>query len=596
MSGPLAPIPLAGALLLALAVLVGLVRLWLRRGQTPPATRGPLWRTLTLSLLQAGVGASLYLMLFTAPAPSPGGVGDTLVIATAGAPKAVPLGPGERLVALPEAGALPRAERAPDLATALRRHPNTTAIRVVGHGLAPRDRGAVSLPLAFTPAPPPQGLVALALPEATAAGTQFEVSGQVGNLPQGVVELIDPAGAVASQAPIKAGESFRLSGKARAPGLILFELRLRDQAGRLIERVDIPIDAAPRPQPRVLILAGAPGAEIKFLGRWAQAAGIETKVEIEAGGGLRLGEIATPLNRANLDAIDLVVVDNRRWEELGPAAQSALLDATGRGMGLLLRLTTPPSPDLRRAWAGLGFTLPEQDDEPVPWGRDPAPDESGRADGTTDLPEPTQLPLPEAPGVMTLLDGAAAWTPRGQGRIGLVTIPDSYVLFQSGRPERHGQLWSRLFTSLARPAAPPAARLAALPRAGERVVLCGLAGPATVTAPEGQTASPLIDPASGLARCAGFWPAQPGWSVARSQERETAFYVHPAGAAPGVAAAEATQATLALVAAAEASPPVAKAWAPGAPWPWFILVVALLSAAWWLERAAFGRQGRAPTP
>lgn len=568
---------LVSAAVIAAGVLLGIARLWLRRARILPATRGPLWRAVTLSALQASAGAALHLTLFPLGQAS---AGDTLVIATAGAPGAVALAPGERLIALPEARATRGGARAPDLApdlaTALRRHNGVRTIRVVGSGLTPRDQESLTnIAVDFAPPPPPRGLVRIALPGPIAPGNTFAVAGEIGALREGVAELIDPAGAIAAQARIKAGALFQLSGTARVPGLALFVLRVRDGAGRIIEAVDVPIDAAPRPPPRALVLAGAPSAENKFLRRWALDAGIALTLEIDAGGGVQLGDPATPLTSAALGAIDLLVIDDRRWEAIGPAGRAAVLTATEGGMGLLLRAVGLPSPEVRQAWAGLGLRLPG------------VANATESALDAAELPEPTAaIPLPKGANLVPLIEDIAAWTPRGLGRIGLLTTQDNYVLALTGRGNRLGQRWSTLFTALARADRAPPGTITGFARAGSRVVVCGLSGSATVQAPGSGAASLLLeDRAAGLERCAGYWPTEPGWHSLRGGAGETHFYVHPATALPSMAAAEAAAATLALVspqraqAQAEVAPRASRS-----PWLWFALLLIALAALWWLER------------
>lgn len=565
----MSPLPLAAALAIAMGALLGVGRLWLRRARTAPEARGPAWRASVLSALQAAAGLALYLTLFPPGGAPSAPFAGALVVATAGAPLAPPLAPGERLVALPEAPAAMRAERAPDLAAALRQRPEARSLRVIGEGLSPRDRGAARLAIAFEPPAPPPGLVRLAAPGPVAPGAAFEVAGEIGGLPAGVLQLIDPAGAVAAEARVEAGAAFRLAGAAKAAGLALFELRLRDGAGRTVERLDIPIDATPRPRPRTLLLAGAPGAELKFLRRWAEDAGLELALDIDLGGGAGLGQAS--LTRAALAELDLVVIDNRRWEALAAGERAALLAAVETGLGLVFRLAEPPSPGMRQFWAELGLALA------------PRSPEAAAADAATPNPTPAAL-APAGPNAIALIEGAAAWTPRGEGRIGLVTLADSYVLQQTGRAEEHGRLWGGLFSSLARPEAAPVARVEGIARAGRRLELCALAGPATATAPDGRTAALQIDPASGAQACAGYWPAYPGWHVVRSGAGERFVYVHPAGAAPSLTAAEATAATLALAGEGKARA-AAGARQGGSPWPSFALLLGLLAALWGLERA-----------
>ncbi len=116
-------------LLLGLAVVAAWVRLGLRHVRAPGTERGPAWRLVVLLAMQPVVAGLLYRTLVPPRVTASG----TLVVATRGAPPTAAL-TGDPIVALPEAPAVPGAERVPDLATALRRHA-PARLRVVGDGL-----------------------------------------------------------------------------------------------------------------------------------------------------------------------------------------------------------------------------------------------------------------------------------------------------------------------------------------------------------------------------------------------------------------------------------------------------------------------------
>ncbi|GAE52836.1 hypothetical protein XPU_4368 [Xanthomonas arboricola pv. pruni str. MAFF 311562] len=80
-------------------------------------------------------------------------------------------------------------------------------------------------------APVPTGLVAVSTPPPAAPGERIAISARVQGLPGARVELLDPAGQVADTAATDAAGQVQLRGQARAPGQVLFALRLRDGAG-----------------------------------------------------------------------------------------------------------------------------------------------------------------------------------------------------------------------------------------------------------------------------------------------------------------------------------------------------------------------------
>ena len=172
--------------LLALAVVLASARLLWWQRSAPVESRARGWRLALLLLLQPLCATLLYFTLLPPTIKTEAG---TLVVATAQA-TAAQLGkqPGDSLVALPEAPALSGADRVPDLATALRRHPGTQRLRIVGAGLEARDREAVrGLSLAFDPPALPRGLLRMDPPARVAPGAAFSVGGQAHQLEGGWV-------------------------------------------------------------------------------------------------------------------------------------------------------------------------------------------------------------------------------------------------------------------------------------------------------------------------------------------------------------------------------------------------------------------------
>ncbi len=577
---------------IGLAVGLGVVRLLLWQKAAPVGARSSRPRMALLLGLQPAIGLLLYLTLFPPSGTVPTGV---LVVATAGTRLPVARAPEDILVALPEAGAVPGAIRVPDLATALRRFPGAQ-VRVVGQGLVPRDQTASPHSLAFDPPPSPRGLIDLALPEPVAPGAAFSVGGQLGTLPLGVIELVDPADVVVDRARLTAGQRFVVEAGARTPGLALFGLRLRDPAGKVIEEVAVPVQTRAQAQPRVRVLAGAPGPETKYLRRWASDAGIDLGIDIDVGAGVQLGDGPIPLTRAALGEVDLVVIDDRRWETLGAGGQAALTSAVSDGLGLLLRPTGPLSATTRRDWAGLGLPLTGSDDS-VPARLDPPVSVETEADPSQERP---RQPPPElarrglvdpGTGAVSLLrdaDGVAlaSWRLRGRGRVGVWTVTDSYALLLTGQGDRYADLWSDLFSVIARAGDDSAVAIDGPALTGRRTRVCRIEGDAVVFAPDGSRRSLPLDPLTGAHACGAYWPTQAGWHLVRDRQgRETIFHVQPAAGAPSLTRWADRQATLALVTPASvAAGDAAQVGTPGSSWPWAGGLVGLLGLLWWTER------------
>ncbi len=608
--------------LLTLAVMLAWTRLLLWQRRAPQISRSRSWRLALLLALQPLCAALLYFTLLPPTLPNQAG---SLVVATARATstRADITTAGDRLIALPEAPASPGAEHVPDLATALRRYPGTTRLRILGAGLEPRDRDAArGVALRFDPAPLPRGVVRLDTPQAIAAGAAFTIAGRVEGVDGGAVELRDPADQRVDHSLLPTGGEFVLRGTSRVSGPALFNLRVRDAQGRLVEAIAVPLIVASDPAPRVWLLAGAPSPEVKYLRRWASDAGLPLHTQLSVGGGLQLGDAPLPMNAATLQRFDLLVLDDRSWAALGASERAALGDAVRNGLGVLLRITGPLSDATRRQLRAWGMTLTGGADTAtlrLPVGAlDDEAQRARRGPGTRDAPSAITGASIENPeltrravritvtdAVPLLRDDAgtaiAHWRAEGRGRFAVWTLTDSFALTLSGQADRHAELWSETFATVARARSAVAPRIDSTPRAQQRMAFCGLAGNAQIMAPDSATTSLLKDPASGDASCAAYWPREAGWHLLQQGKADSGseastqpFFVYAADAAPGLRAAELRDATLRLLSHPSTASTAARiqSSAPrhrGSPWPWFLAWLTASAALWWLERTRAGR-------
>jgi hypothetical protein len=577
------------ALLLGLGALlaVGRFALFARRAALPARHWMP------LLLLQPIAAALLFLTLFP---PQTTQRSDRLVIAGAGASNELlrRFGRDATVLALPEAPALIGAVRVPDLGTALRRYPQAAQLLVLGQGLPPRDRDAArGRALEFRATPLPRGLIDLQSPARASLGARWQVSGSANDLRGGSIELLDPAGRRADFAALPTDGRFQLHGAARALGRARFALRLRDAQKKIIEDVGLPIEIDPGTPLHLLVLAGGPAPELKYLRRWALDAGTALHTQISVGAGLRIGDAPIALDAASLRGYDLVLLDERVWRELGADRKAALREALHEGLGVLLRITGPLSAAERGELQALGFTvapanIPQTTSLPA-----------GLFDGTPkpgddELPTLTRQALVVAAvdGVPLLRDESGAplalWRADGQGRVALWWLGDTFRLALAGQSAAYGQLWSQTATTLARPRGVARPWLASEdPRPNLRLTICGLSEGATVDAPDGRRTRLLIDASKGNG-CAAYWPSAPGWQTLRNQGSDIAFNVRASDEAPGLRARIDGEATRQLV-SASATATARHQQQPGARWPWFLAWLLAVALLWPLERSVLRR-------
>ena len=609
--------PTTIAIVLTVIAFVSMARLVYRQWRAEPAQRSRAWRMALLVLAQPVCAALLYFALL--PPTTPGEAG-TLVVAGAGASAAqweAGRG-GDAVVALPEAPSLPGVERVPDLGTALRRHPGTQRIRVFGAGLEARDRDAArGHALAFEPAPLPRGLVELDVPSHAVAGSAFRLAGRAQDLRGGFAELLDPGGQRVDRVALTDDGRFTLGATTRVAGAAVFQLRVRDAGQRVIEQLALPMQVESEPAPRVLLLAGAPGPEVKYLRRWARDAGLPMHAQIGAGGGMQVGDAPIGLNAGSLARFDIVVLDERAWMALGDTQRAALNDAVRGGLGVLLRVTAALPEAERRHLRAIGFDVDGgRDATEIRLARPRADDDALRArmgPGSRDAPRRPDAVIPETPaltrrmlqidardGVPLLRDDKgqplAVWRAEGRGRIAVWPLTDTYRLVLAGRGDLHGDTWSAAIATLARAQPGRPFAIEGELRQGERVALCGIAQDTRVIGPDGAALALRIDPATGTRACAAYWPKAAGWHRLQSGARWQLFHVRAADAGKGLHSNVVREATLRLAAEAQGATEATRAALPlprhpGARWPWWLAWLLASAAVWWLERSRAGRVG-----
>lgn len=592
---------------LAAIVLIGSVRLlWPRRAASP--MKGS--RIAALLVLQVASAVVLYLTLV--PPQTTGRAGQLTVLTANAQGLRWPQVPGETVIALPEATPTAGSAPAPDLATALRQHPGTRALRLVGDGLPARDRdSALPAQLSLVPAAPPRGWVGLQPPAPSAPGAPFEVRARAQGVADASAELLDPAGLVVDRARLAADGQVTLQGVARAVGRSEFSLRLLDAARHTVETVPVPLQTVAQPAPRVLIIAGAPGPELKYLRRWAVDTGLSVQAQANAGGGVSLGDAPVALTAARLAETDVLILDERSLAALGAGQRGAVQQALRSGLGVLVRSTGPLPEGARQTLRGWGLALAGNNQATavaLPADPEPALLQARRgparpaahatpyaeeADGVSRhaaMPELEQFALRATDATALLRDArgqpVGSWRRVGQGRLALLPVTDSYRSVLAGRDDRHAELWSSILATLARPLpATPALRIDhRLPWAGERLALCNLAGPAFAQGPDGRRVPVLVDPATAGERCAGYWPQQPGWHAVQQGELSQVFYVFDAGKAAALHRQQTREATGLRIGAASNLHNIATVTVPGPRWPWLLAFVLVAGLLWWLER------------
>lgn len=594
------------ALALLAIALIGSARLLWQQRRGPRRSAPHLAALLALQIAAGG------LLYFTLVPPLTQARADRLTVLTPGAERVQwSAASGDTIVALPEA-APSTATAVPDLGTALRLHPGTQSLRVIGDGLPARDRD-ITLPgqVHLLQPAPPRGWRALQAPAITAPGSVFHLHARAQGVAGASAELLDPAGVVVDRGTLGSDGSIALEGVARASGRSTFSLRLLDASGHVVDNVPVPLQTLDQPAPRVLILAGAPGPELKYLRRWAADTGLDVQAQASAGGGVSLGDAPVALTATRLAATDVLILDERSLLTLGVAQRGTVQQALREGLGVLVRTGGPLGDGARRVLRGWGLPVTgNTPGTPLQLAADPDAallqarrgpqrpatqattyiDEADAASHSAAVPVLEQFPLRATDATALLRDDkgqpVGGWRSVGKGRSALLPVSDSYRLVLSGRDDRHAELWSGVLASVARPL-PNAAQVridAPTPWAGERVVLCNVAAETKVRSPAGVAVALRVDPATGTGHCAGYWPQQAGWHQLQQGDLAQAFYVFDPASAPALYRQQQRDANALLVRDAAGSAVSGTVNAPGPRWPWLLAFVLVAGLLWWLER------------
>ena len=562
---------------LPLALIVLAVALASLRFALPP--RPPAVRLATLLLLQLAAGILLY---FTLQPPSRPGHAGTLVVASAGANAAeLAAVPAAAYVRLPEAPALAAATAVPHLASALRQHPGTRELVVIGQGLPARDRDIALPALRFLPNAAPRGLVELQPPPLLAPGAAFSVHSRVQGMPGARVELLDPAGHRADIAEPDSSGRVTLHSSAREPGDVSFVLRVLDAGGKVMDQLPVPVRTRAGSAPTIRVLAGAPGPELKYLQRWGTDIGARMQTSMLIGGGLQLGDAPAALDAASLARLDLLLLDERRLASLSSTQRAAITDALRAGLGVLVRTGGALDGNARRALRDWGLDARGGDQTKPVTLRKLTDAEQNKSPLTVErfnleFNGTDVVPLVRA------ADGTpiGGWRALGLGRVGVLPVTDSYALVLAGHADAHAELWNAVLASVARPlAGAPKLQLAAWAWSGERIGLCGLAAPVHMLAADGSRTALLPDPSAD--NCVAAWPQKAGWHRIEAGDQHDSILLLDPAKAIALHAQQMRDATFAMRGSAAPSTPLP---VPGPRWPWLLGFVLVASLLWWLER------------
>ncbi|MFK7887853.1 MAG: hypothetical protein AB8G16_13415 [Gammaproteobacteria bacterium] len=480
----------------------------------------------------------------------------------------------------------------PDFSAARAVFPEASKWRVLGAGLPP-SANVTDLAFDFDAPPKPSGVRDATWPQTLRTGERLVVTGTViADMPEAlVVSLLDPSGTVADTAQPDAEGHFALAAPTKAAGSASFALRVTTDADSVLEEVPLPVDIR-TPEPlRILVRAGAPSFEIRYLKDWARRSGAKMVIDTTLSRDktrretINIDEVFdAPFDDTLLSEFDLLILEARSFDALSATQLNALQNTAQRtGLGLIVLGTS----DAQRM---ANFQGPASSDGVATSVAVSLPGASGTQVGTSARFVDNQGDV-----MLRALTGEALAKRTSHNNQNLVVslIDDSHRWITAGQPDTHAAYWNALIDGAVSSRAPIV--VTTEPRhlyAHQRAVVC-LRGAddraAAMQAIGGQSVTLQLTAVATRPgeRCALTYPGS-GWHSVRVDERDIArlfvFSAEHWAVRQHVLATEFTRRV-----AARGAPQNAPQVSAETTWPrWpFALLSLLLAATLWFEQRRF---------
>ncbi|SMB93989.1 hypothetical protein SAMN00120144_2321 [Hymenobacter roseosalivarius DSM 11622] len=331
--------------------------------------------------------------------------------------------------------------------------------------------------------------------------------------------------------------AFQLTYVPKAAGLAVYELIAR-RGGQILATEPVPVEVVPTRALRVLLLAGTPSFEFKFLKNQLGTRQHAVALRVGISRGLTqtefLNQPAHDISRltpALLTRYDAVVADASTLA--GGEAQQLTAALRAGGPGLILLADAGPLPRLTPGRAAFSIvpvaTAASARPQPVRWQGGP-----GRA--TTTVPATVRASARLRPLITTGQGQAVVAAQRvGAGTMVVSVLPETFRWALQNDSLTYNAYWSRLLTAVARPEPATATWrvITAWPRSNVpvEVQLTAAAFPAAAPTVRGAAGRPVTlsmrqDTRLPEWSTGQFWPDSAGWyRVALPDKASHWFYV-----------------------------------------------------------------------
>lgn len=334
------------------------------------------------------------------------------------------------------------------------------SVHVFGYGLnEERWKGVATGPIVFHPASIDAGIVSADWNRTLASGEWLLLQGQYVNRTKTQVKLfLNGFNTMLDSVPVAPGQTtaFQLRSVPKQNGRAVFTL-LAMQGKDTLEKEPVPVEVVPPTATRLMILAGSPDFENRFLKDWLSQQGyavaMRTLISTNKSDRSVYNADRSSIDKINataLDSVDVLVSDEAALALLPASEKEAVYRAvTNRGMGLIIRGDTIAA---AREWYTQPFRL-----YAVP-GKSPV-----RLSLTLDQQQSQRLALTTAQprfirmqkGMQSLVTDSAsntlaAMVMAGAGKIMFTTMVNTYSWLLAGESGAYQSTWNLLLKKAGR--------------------------------------------------------------------------------------------------------------------------------------------------
>ena len=385
------------------------------------------------------------------------------------------------------------------------------------------------VPMAFHPASLPAGIDNINWNQKLRTGESLTVQGRYNNSSSKAVKLILKGLSTqldTAVIPAEGNKEFELNTVPKSDGRAVYHL-LAIAGTDTLENENLPLEIAPVPPLKILILSAAPDFETKFLKNWLSENGYQVAARSKISKDKFSSEYANMqpvklerLNAGILGQFDVVIGDLSELITEG----SLKSEITQKGLGLII---WADSLSKDSSWLQTNFLIEKlKVKNPSPM----ALNIRGGKRKSTPL-KTDQLFIREMPATQSLVRDAqnhsfAGSSLAGSGRLVFTTITNSYNWMLTGDNEDYAAFWSLLIKSVARKT--PVAEnwhVARYPAANEPIdLLLESAQSSGKIIVDSSVVAPAQNPQIPFEWISRYWPTTVGWHHIKQNNGQAAWW------------------------------------------------------------------------